>query len=110
MREHANHIKKVVWHYAALAHEEELRGALEALAAKFDQCGQGPLSSGGLSEALDELHQGPSRAFFKWYNEPSPLDMAVAQAIVIGVLDERQIESGLLDHLASVIQFYRETN
>lgn len=108
MREYPKHIMKLIWKYARLAHEEELWRALEILAEKFDVWRAGSLSSGELSIAIHEFHQGPSRELFKKYNEPSPLDLAVASAIVAGVLDEKQIERSLLEHLAPAIQFYRE--
>lgn len=37
MSEYPKHIKKLIRYYATLAHEEELRRALEFLAAKFDE-------------------------------------------------------------------------
>ena len=52
--------------------------------------------------------KGPSREVFKTYNESALLDMAVAYAIVTGVLDEKSIERPLLEHLAPALQFYRE--
>jgi hypothetical protein len=66
------------------------------------------LSSGELSDEIHTFHNGPNRELFKLYNEPTPLDSAVAHAIVTGVLDETKIEPGLLEYLASAIRFRRE--
>ncbi len=108
MSEYPTHIKKLIRHYVTLAYEEELRWALESLAAKFDEWRAGRLSSDELSQAIHEFHQGPSRDLFTKYNEPYfPHDLAVAHAIATGVLDQAQMEQDLLDHLDPIIQSYR---
>ena len=108
MSEYPKHIKKLIRYYATLAHEEELRRALESLAVKFDEWRAGNLGSHELSQAIREFDHGPSRDLFKRYNEPYfHLDMAVARAIVTGVLDQAQMEQDLLEHLGPIIQSYR---
>ena len=108
MSEYPKHIKKLIRYYATLAHEEELRRALESLAAKFDEWRAGNLGSHELSQAIHEFHQGPTRDLFKRYNEPYfHLDMAVARAIVTGILDQAQMEQDLLEHVGPIIQSYR---
>ena len=83
MSEYPKHIKNLIRYYATLAHEEELRRALESRAAWFDEWRAGNLGSHELSQAVHEFHQGPTRDLFKRYNEPYfPLDMAIARAIV----------------------------
>ena len=109
MSEYPKHIKKLIRYYATLAHEEELRRALESLAAKFDEWRAGNLGSHELSQTIREFDQGPSRDLFKRYNEPYfPHDLAVAHAIATGVLDEKRLESELLELLTPAIRSYRE--
>ncbi|HSB82226.1 MAG TPA: hypothetical protein VLM91_25910 [Candidatus Methylomirabilis sp.] len=110
MKDYPKPIKKLIRQYAGIAHEEELRRALVPLAAKFDEWRVGSLSSGELSDAIHEFHNGPSRELFKTYNEPAPLDMAVAYAIATGVLDDKSMERPLLELLVPAIQFYRQNS
>jgi hypothetical protein len=99
---------KLIRQYARQAHEEELRRALEPLAQKFDEWRAGSVSSGELTELIHKFHSGPSRELFTFYNEPSLLDLAVARAIVVGFLDEKEIDKAVLSHLEPAMQLYRE--
>ena len=98
-------IKRLLREHAGLAHEEELRRALVPGAEAFKRWEQGYLSSGDLSDIIHRFHQGPARELFARYNHPY-LDMAVAYAITVGVLDRQTIPAELLDHLARALAFY----
>lgn len=108
MREYPKSVMKLIREYARQAHEEELRRALVPLAQKFDEWRVGTVSSGELTEIIHKFHSGPSRELFKFYNEPAPLDLAVAHAIATGVLVESEIESTVLTHLEHEIRMHRE--
>jgi len=110
MREYSKSVARYIRQYARAAHEEELRRALEPLAAKFDEWRAGSLSSDELSNAIHVFHDGPSRELFKFYTQPALLDSAVAYAIVKGVLDQATLEPAVLKALAPLIRTYRATS
>jgi hypothetical protein len=98
-------IKRLLREHAAAAHEEELRRALVPVAEAFKRCERGELGSGELSEIIHRFHQGPARELFARYNTPY-LEMIVAYAITVGVLDRQKIPAELRDHLARALEFY----
>ena len=98
-------IKRLLREYAADAQEEELRRALLPVAEAFKRWERGELGSGELSEIIHRFHQGPARELFVRYNTPH-LDMTVAYAITVGVLDRQKIPAELRDHLARALEFY----
>jgi hypothetical protein len=108
MREYSRKVAGHIRQYAREAHEEELRRALEPLAAKFDEWRAGSLSSEELSDEIHAFYRGPRREIFNFYSEPAPLDSAVAYAIVRGILDESKIDPAVLEALAPLVQAYRE--
>lgn len=87
------------------AHEEELRRALVPLEAAFQRWRAGHLGSGELVELIHEFHQGPARELFKKYNS-GQLELAVAHAIVSGVVDRSRLPPELLEILGRAIAFY----
>ncbi len=98
-------IKRLLREHAGEAHEEELRRALVPLAEAFKRWERGEVGSGELSEIIHRFHQGPARELFVRYNTPY-LELAVAYAITVGVLDRQKIPAELLDHLARALEFY----
>jgi hypothetical protein len=98
-------IKRLLREHAAAAHEEELRRALAPVAEAFKRWERGELGSGELSEIIHRFHQGPARELFARYNTPY-LEMIVAYAITVGVLDRQKIPAELRDHLARALEFY----
>lgn len=98
-------IKRLLREHAAAAHEEELRRALAPVAEAFKRGERGELGSGELSEIIHRFHQGPARELFARYNTPY-LEMIVAYAITVGVLDRQKIPAELRDHLARALEFY----
>jgi hypothetical protein len=98
-------IKRLLREHAAAAHEEELRRALVPVAEAFKCWERGEIGSGELSEIIHRFHQGPARELFVRYNTPD-VDMAVARAITVGVVDRQRIPTELRDHLARALEFY----
>jgi hypothetical protein len=107
MGEMPKRVKRALREVAMQAHEEELRRLLLPLADAFDQWRAGRLSSGELVDMIHQFHQGPARELFKKYNYAS-LELAVAHAVVTGVIDRGQLPGEILDHLRRAIQFYEE--
>ena len=98
-------IKRLLREHAADAHEEELRRALVPVAEAFKRWERGELGSGELSEIIHRFHQGPARELFVRYNT-ADLEMTVAYAITMGVLERKKIPAELRDHLARALEFY----
>jgi hypothetical protein len=98
-------IKRLLREQAAAAHEEELRRALVPVAEAFKRWERGELGSGELSEIIHRFHHGPARELFVRYNTPH-LEMTVAYAITVGVLDRQKMPAELRDHLARALEFY----
>jgi hypothetical protein len=99
-------IKRLLREQAGQAHEEELHRALVPVAEAFKRGEHGELGSAELSDIIHRFHQGPARELFARYNGTPYLEMAVAYAITVGVLDRQTIPTELLDHLARALAFY----
>ena len=99
-------IKRLLRDRAGRAHDEELRRALVPVAEAFKRWEHWELGSGELSDIIHRFHQGPARELFGRYNDTPYLEMAVAYAITVGVLDRQTIPAELLDHLARALAFY----
>jgi hypothetical protein len=85
-----------------------LRRALLPVAPAFEEWRFGQLGSGEPTELIHGFHQGPARDLFKRYNSGSP-EYAVAQAIVVGVLDRRAVPTEVLDHCQGDIELIEWT-
>jgi hypothetical protein len=105
MKDPSKRVKRLLREAAGAAHEEELRRALLPVAEAFERWKAGRLGSGELSDLIQRFHQGSNRELFLRYNTPD-LDLAVAHAIVTGVLDRSTIAPELLEHLAGALGFY----
>ena len=99
-------IKRLLREHGGQAHEEELRRALVPVAEAFKRWEHGELGSAELSDIIHRFHQGPARELFGRYNDTSYLELAVADAITVGVLDRQTVPAELLDHLARALAFY----
>jgi hypothetical protein len=100
-------LKRLLREAAMMAHEEELRRALGPLANDFDKWRKGLLCSGELAERVAGFQDGPARKFFDLYNY-GQLDLAVAHAIVSGILERKDLSPELVEALARPIAFYEE--
>jgi hypothetical protein len=106
MAEHSQSIKRLLQQWKAEAHERELHRELTRLDESFAEWRKGLIGSGELSHRLHEWESGPARSLFKQYNDSRP-DMMVAYAIVLGILDEREVPVDLLEALSGPLAFYR---
>ena len=109
MREPTKSVKRALRRLSAAADEEELRRALLPVAAAFEEWRAGQLGSGELTERIHDFHQGPARELFKRYYS-GPLEYAVAQAIVVGVLDRKAVPADVLEHCKGAIEFLEKTS
>jgi hypothetical protein len=106
-KEMPKRLKRALREAAMTAREEELRRALVPLEAAFQRWRAVHVGSGELAELIHEFHEGPVRELFKKYNY-GPLELAVAHAIVSGVLDRSRLPSELVEALGRAIAFYEE--
>ena len=97
-------VRRLLREHAAQAHEDELRRALVPVGEAFKRWERSELGSGELSDIIHHFHQGPARDLFGRYNNPY-MDLVVAYAITVGVLDRQTIPAELLDHLARALAF-----
>jgi hypothetical protein len=100
-------LKRKLGEQSMRAHEEELRRALLPLADSFDQWREGKLDSGCLALVVRDWDRGPQTDLFKKYNY-GIIELNVAQAVVTGILDEKQIDPQLLEYLQAHIAFCRD--
>jgi hypothetical protein len=100
-------LKRKLREQSMLAHEEELRRALDPLAADFDQWRQGRLESGALALKIHDWDRGPCNALFNKYNYGLH-ELNVAAAIVTGILNEKKVDAALLEYLSQTIALCRE--
>ena len=105
MDEVPKRIKRAIRELAGAAYEIELGRALAELRGKFTQWERGDVTPFELSEAVHKFHQGPARDLYVRYTS-GMLNMAVAYAIVTGVLDRSKVDPEVLGHLAGAISFY----
>lgn len=108
MPEVPKRIKRLIREYAAAAHEEELRCALLPLADSFKRWEQRQLDSFALKDLIHKFHQGAARDLYLRYAN-NHLEPAVARAIVVGTLDRSSVAAEVLEHLAGLLEFYRDS-
>lgn len=107
MAEIPKRIKRLLREYAAVAHEAELRQALVPLADAFKGWEQGNLDSFELKDLIHQFHHGPARDIYVRY-ATNYLALPVGHAIATGVLDRAAVPAELLDHLAGLLEFYKD--
>ena len=105
MSEIPKNIKKLIYDYAAIAHDRELGQALQELRADFDRWKKGDISPIQLNNQIHDFHQGPSREFWKKYGTQTQ-ETALAAAIVTGILPKGEVPDELLQYLEPLIEFY----
>ncbi len=106
MRDYPKAIKRLIRQWAAIAHEREMRVHLEQLAASFARWQAGEVETWDLTDAIHQFHQGPNRDLFNRYTGPYP-DLAVAHALVEGLVQEAELPAELVAALAPAITLYR---
>src|SRR5258708_26855963 len=103
MHELTKSLKRKLREQSMSAHEEELRCALEPLAAAFDEWKQARVGSGELAIRIHDWDRGACRELWKKYNY-GDATLNVAYAIVTGILDPQSIDPALLEYLQSAIE------
>jgi hypothetical protein len=106
MTEYSKSIKRLIREWMMEAYERELHRELTRIDESFAAWRAGAIGSGELSHRIHQWEQGPSCALFKYYNR-GPQDMSVAYAIAIGILDEEELPSELLEAIRRPLAFYR---
>jgi hypothetical protein len=106
MPAYSKKVKRLLRELIAEAYERELHRELTKLEQSFSEWRSGALSSGELSYRLHQYETGPSRELYKRYND-TPADLAVAYAIVAGLLKPDELPAELLEALGGPLSFYQ---
>jgi hypothetical protein len=86
MRELSKSLKKELRQHADRAWEAEMKAALGALAAKFDEWRAGSLSSADLDSGIHAYHDGIAREIWRRFSG-SDRKIAIAHAVAAGLID-----------------------
>src|SRR5688572_27049942 len=105
MHDTPKHIKKLVREWAGIAHERDLRIALNDLRASFDRWQNGEIDAFELNDIIHRFHQETSRDIWKRY-ATNRLEPAIASAVVAEVIRRDEVPAELLQHIAGLIEFY----
>lgn len=95
-------IRRNIRDLAAVAHDRELGTELRRLDELFSQWRNGQLSPHELNDAIHRFHDGPSRHLWKNYTDSDP-SLAVASAVVRGVLQEEEIPAPAAEELRTMV-------
>jgi hypothetical protein len=106
MTTYSKRIKQLLREYATEAHERELHRELTKVEDSFSEWRQGRITSAELDHQIHKYKIGPARELYKRYNY-GELDLAVAYAIVAGVLAEDELRPELLEAISGPITLYR---
>jgi hypothetical protein len=106
MADHPKRVKRQLRELAATAHEREVRAHLEQLAEDFAGWRAGKLDTWELTDRIHRFHDGPNRDLFVRYTRGQP-EMAVAHAVVAGLLKESEVPAEVLQAIAGALAFYR---
>ncbi len=106
MPEYPKSVKRSLRALAGMAFEEEMRRALSDLAQSFDAWRAGQIDVWELDQQVHKYHNGPARELYKLYND-SPVDMAVAYAIVRGIIGRESVPAEMEPYLERPLAFYR---
>ena len=107
MPETPRKLKSVLREQAGRAWEAEMRAALGALAAKFDEWRGGALSTADLDAAVHAYHNGTAREIWKRFSTNDP-KMPLAHAVAAGVLPKASLPAEVVEHIASMVEFFEE--
>ena len=98
-------LQRLVRQWSATAHDRELGQALLDLRAQFDRWQRGEMTAADLTDLIHQFHQGASREIWKKY-ATNHLEPAIGYAVASGILRREELPSELLQHVASLIDFY----
>jgi hypothetical protein len=88
------------------AYERELNRELKKLDQSFEEWRRGEICNGELSLRIHQYDRGPSKELYRRYNSGQD-EMNIAYAIVVGILDEKDLSEELLEALDRPLSFYR---
>ena len=91
---------------AAIAYERDLTRELALLESEFRRWRSGDIDAHELSHRIHRFHQGPARQLYLLY-AGGDQDMAVAGAIINGILSEKEAGPEIIELLRPVIDFGR---
>ena len=103
MQEIPKRMKRLIREWAGVAHERDLRDALNELRAQFDRWERGEIDSFESNDLVHKHHDGASREIWKRYARTH-----LSPAVAAGVLRTEELPSELVQHLAGLIQFYKD--
>jgi hypothetical protein len=106
MADYSKKVKRLLRELMTEAYERELHRELTKLDRSFSEWRSGSISSGELSHRLHQYETGPSRELYKRYTDTSA-DMAVAYAIMTGILKRDELPVELLAVLERPLSFYQ---
>ena len=106
MRDYPKPIKRQLRDLMALAYERELQRELRTLDQQFAAWRAGHLSSGDLSHQIHQFDTGPARALWNRY-QGSSAELAVAYAVVVGLLRREEVPPEVLAVLSGPLRFYQ---
>ena len=102
-------LKRALRRLAAAAYEKSFQALVPLLPlhTAFERWARGELSSGEVSNAIDQFHQRPARELLARYNS-GILEEAVAMQfrIVAGFIDRAVVPPEVWSHLGRAIAFY----
>ena len=105
MQEVPNGIKRLVREWARIAHDRDLRKALNDLRRQFDRWDRGEIDSFELNELVHRFHQDTSREIWKRY-AATHLEPVIASVVAAGVLRKEELPSELVRHISGLLEFY----
>ena len=107
MRTTSRHLRALLRHTAAIAHDRELTAALRDLRTEFGCWERGDITADELNDRIHRFHDGTSREIWRRY-ATNDLEPVVAIAVATAVLSRDELSEELLDHLAELIELYRQ--
>lgn len=98
-------IKRAMGSLCGLAHEEELRQALNDLSREFDRWKAARIDSFELADRIHKFHHGPNREIYVRYSSRLPLPFLVRRAIDEGLIERGSIPKEVLPYLENARDF-----
>lgn len=90
-----------------VAWQRELEAALRTLRDDFKAWGDNKLSAFDLSDRIHECHSDTARELYKTY-ATSMNEIVVVDALIRGIIEEKELSVELLDALRSDIEYFRQ--
>jgi hypothetical protein len=98
-------IKRAMRSLCGLAHEAELRQALNDLSREFERWKDARIDSFELADRIHKFHHGPNREIYVRYTSRLPLPFLVRRAIDEGLIQGDSIPEEVLRYLENARHF-----